>query len=280
VTTLLLSLALQTARAECPATTDELQEHLDDAIEGYVKLDQHAFGDARDAGREALTCITTPLDPDLAGAYHRMEGLNGLVSQDDRRTLDSFRASVAVDPGWQMSDDVAPPGHPLREAYEAARLAPPSDRVAVSVPRCASVYVDGVRTTARPRDRPAVLQVVDKDDGAVVWSRYLTPPSEPPSWSSVPSITALDCDTPVSGVDADRGGRGLFLSSGIAAVAAGSLAAGALLSRARFDDQEYTSEATGEALREQANNRYYGAQAAGALAVGLGGFGLAFRYVW
>jgi len=279
--TLLLSLALQTAQAECPASPEALQEHLDAAVRGYVDLDLTAFGAARDRSREALTCVSAPLDPSLAGAYHRMEGLNGLVSQDDRRTLDSFRASVAVDPVWEMSDDVAPPGHPLRVAYEAARLAAPSDRVAVSVPRCASVYVDGVQTTARPDDRPSVLQVVAEEDGAVVWSRYLTPPSEPPTWTSVADIKALDCDEPVARDDAaDWGGRGLLIGSGVSAVVATSLATGALLSRARYNDHEFTDAASGEALREQANNRFYGAQAVGALAVGLGGFGFAFRYVW
>jgi len=251
-------------------------------MQAYVDLDPDAFAVARDAGREALECIEELLDASLAGAHHRMEGLSGLVSRDDRRTLNSFRASVAVEPSWEMPEDIAPPGHPLSMAYEAARMAAPSSRVSVSVPRCTVLYVDGVQTTARPRDRPAILQIVSDDPGTaeVLWTSYIAPPAEPPSWSSVPAIVGMACDEPVALEEPNRSYRALLVSSGVTALASGVLATGALVNRARYIDQDYVDRASGEEMRARSNSLFYGAQAAAALSVGLGGTGIAMRVVW
>lgn len=280
MTVVLLALVLPTVRAECPASPEALKGYLDDAMQAYVDLDPDAFAVARDAGREALECVDQPLDASLAGAYHRMEGLSGLVSRDDRRTLNSFRASVAVEPAWEMPEDVAPPGHPLSMAYEAARMAAPSARVSVSVPRCSVLYVDGVQTTARPRDRPAILQIVNDEDAAVLWTSYIAPPAEPPSWGSIPAIATMDCDEPVALEEPDRSYRALLIGSGVTALTSGVLATGALVNRARYIDQDYVDRASGEELRARANTLFYGAQAAAALSVGLGGTGIAMRVVW
>ncbi len=286
---LALALAPAAARAACPSTPEDLAGLLDEAVAAYADLDREAFGAARDAARSSLSCLDAPLAPPQAGAYHRMEGLSGLISRDERHTLESFRASVAVEPYWEMPEELAPPGHPLRLAYEAARMAAPSDTLDVTTPGCTMLYVDGVQTTVRPRDRPAILQLAagqgSDQPGSMLWSSYLVPPAEPPGWDTIPAIASLSCTELTASLGAssearDRAARVLLLGAGGAAALAGGLGSWALIDRSRYNNMDFADRQEGEALRRRTNTVFFSAQASAAAALALGGAGLTLQLVW
>ncbi len=264
----LIALAMLSGTAsalDCPVSPDALDEVLDEAVAAYAALDSSAFGVARDEARVAVGCLSGPLTAAQAGAYHRMEGLNGLLSRDERRMLDAFRASVAVDPYWEMPESLAPEGHPLRQAYDQARESPPASTVTVRTPSCTLLVVDGVQTPVRPRDRPAILQLL-----------------EPPGWMSLEGVASLECDEPVvNNVDRkDTLSRLMLYGAGGAALVSGGLLAGSLVGEKNFEAREYTSEAQGETLRGRVNTAFVGSQVGVGVAVGLAGTGLLLRMEW
>ncbi len=281
----LIALAMLSGTAsalDCPVSPDALDEVLDEAVAAYAALDSSAFGVARDEARVAVGCLSGPLTAAQAGAYHRMEGLNGLLSRDERRMLDAFRASVAVDPYWEMPESLAPEGHPLRQAYDQARESPPASTVTVRTPSCTLLVVDGVQTPVRPRDRPAILQLLAEVDDAVLWSGYLPSGVEPPGWMSLEGVASLECDEPVvNNVDRkDTLSRLMLYGAGGAALVSGGLLAGSLVGEKNFEAREYTSEAQGETLRGRVTTAFVGSQVGVGVAVGLAGTGLLLRMEW
>lgn len=276
------------ADAACPADVRALQAEVEAATGAYVQMDPAAFGQARDRAREALGCLTEPIPPSLAAAYHRMEALDGFIARQPERTVVSFRAAVAADPAWTMPDRLAPKGNVLRQQFDEARALPPSATVPVGPPPGAHVTVDGSHLEVRPTERPAILQLVGGGGAApltIDGTAWVDVGAVPPEWAAAPAVAIVEATPPVDAVrtppppgapsTATISGRRanprlpLLVGAGAGAVVSGGLYAGALSARASFDDGETAYEDL-DALRGRANSLGYAAQATGLVAIGLG----------
>ena len=274
------------AAAGCPASEADLTAAIDSAEAAWAGLDPMAFGVALGEARAAMGCLDGVLGSGQAARYHRLEGLNGFLFRDDRRAVDSFRAAVTADPGWDFSESLAPAGHPVRDLFDEARRTPPSPTTAMPLPACGDLYVDGVRVEARALDRPAILQVSHVETGALAWSGYLYRGDPTPDWPALPPVAAMTCE---AGRQADRAGTSsqrrvvtwaLYGTAGAAALTSGGLLVGALVERKTFEAREYSTPFEGEEFRERANGLYYAAQYTAGAAAALGGAGLTLHLTW
>ena len=109
------------ARAACPATSGDLAVALGRADDAWVAMDLDGFNRAAEEARETLSCLSLPVTPADAAAFHRMEALAAWVRKDRDATVAAFRAVVEVQPDYAIPETVAPPGNPLHAAFEEAR---------------------------------------------------------------------------------------------------------------------------------------------------------------
>ena len=251
------------AAAACPSTTTDLALALSRADSAFVSMDIDAFTTARDDARVLLGCLSVTVTPADAAAYHRMEALDGYIAQDEARALAGFRSAVAVQPSWRLPTDIAPPGNPLHDLYQKAREAPASLNEGVDLPSDHALYVDGVRSTTRPTERPIVAQVVD-NEGVVLWTGWLRAGEK---LAKVKGSGTVGEHAP-----AECGGARVSVSllasaAGVAAVS-GGLYALAISSRTAFDDPT-TPRHDLDGLRKRANTAVFASGGAAAVSAGL-----------
>lgn len=196
--------------------------------------------------RSILPCVAGAVDAPTAAHVHRIEGLVAFASRDRARTLLAFAAARAADPAWAPSDDLAPPGSPLRAAWDEASA--PSTTAPLPPAREGALRVDGVPAHLRPTGRPALLQIVD-ERGHADTTAWLDVGAPPPAYRRAVPVAA-------------------WVGAG-----ASVLAGGVLLGAAYGADADYrASTSVDEADRRRAtvNGLAGGAVALGAVGVGLG----------
>jgi hypothetical protein len=264
---LLFALFPLTGRATCPADSQELSTEVQAAGAAFSAMDLGGFVAARTRAAKDLVCLEQPLTPPDAGAYHRMEALAAFLQRDAEGSVAAFRASLSVQPAYELPTSIAPEGHPLHTLYETARGAPAGEALAILSPEGASVHVDGLRSATRPADLPAVLQLVAYD-GSVLWSGYVDARSELPAWPEIelppaPPIPVVEVVPP------RRVSVPLLVSAGAVAAASGGLYAAARTTRARYDDPQTSFEDL-DGIRQRTNGLETASQVAGAAALGMG----------
>jgi len=268
---LLFALFPSIGRAACPADTQELSTEVQAAGAAFSAMDLDGFVAARARAAEDLVCLAEPLTPPDAAAYHRMEALAAFLERDSDGVVTAFRAALSVQPAYELPTSMSPPGHPLHTLYQAARDAPTAEPLAMLVPPGATVNVDGLQSTTRPADRPAVLQLV-AHDGAVLWSGFVKTGAELPEWPEVelpPAPTLAPLPVTEMPPPVRRTSVPLLVSAGAVALASGGMYVAARTSRARFDDPETPFEDL-EGIRRRTNTLETGSQVAGVAAVGMG----------
>ncbi|GEM_PF-3681095 len=143
------------------------------AEDAYAALDVDSLHAQADAVRQRLVCVGEPLTPLDAARVHRVEGLSRFAGGDHDGAAMAFAASRTLDPEWTFPADQVPQAHPLRQVYgelpvhSAAYAGVPS-------PAVGSVLVDGAERRGRPKDWPALVQILD-GEGGVLTSAYLWP---------------------------------------------------------------------------------------------------------
>lgn len=170
-----------------------------------------------DRARTTIGCLTEPVTKFDAAGFHRVMALEAFIAQDSDRTLNSFRASLALQPDYSLPSSLAPPGNPLHESYLEARHTSVSSMIALDPPRNTVVIVDGVRATQMPVDRPVVVQVIS-DSGSVERSGYIATRQDIGGWDElgidkVPTVSADESDLDLSPPVAEVGEPDLSTAS-------------------------------------------------------------------
>ena len=254
---LLLALLLPSFACETATRTSDVVEAAGRAEVAYGAMDDAAFEEAVGEVRERLGCLGEPLTVDGAAATHRVEALSAFLDGDADLAGAHFAAARVLLPGWQLPSTMAPPGHPLREVFDAAETG--SETLPLTVGGAVAWYqVDGLRREDVPAERPYVLQRFGFDGG--VLDTRLTA-GEPP----------LPEPLPEPPTEPRRGGRGLRVGF---AVGAGALA---VLSAASFGNAALRSDRYWdptrdpddlESLRTATNGSIVAGTAFGAAALG------------
>ena len=241
------------AGAACPVsrTVEELRASLD-AVDAAWGGDTSAFSDAVGTTRAILPCVATEVDAATAAHLHRAEGLDAFLHRDGEGARRAFAAARATDPSWTLPDSMAPAGNPLRAEWAALPPVPPT--APFYAPDPTGTRVDGVPGTARPDDRPVVLQHLGADGRSdlAVWLAA----GQPTPWG----------DAPAPGPTRSRA-KGWWTATAATLATSGALyGAGAIARYGWYDESETAGQANER--RPVVNDLVY--VSAGVAAVGLG----------
>lgn len=275
------------AWADCSVPTDtaELATSIAEAEAAFSAMDSAAFSAAAGRVDATLPCLDEVLPPADAAAVHRVDAYHALLDGDEAALEARLWATVAILPAWTPPSHLAPPGHPLHDAWQSAKKRVAVPGVPLEPPEHGVIHVDGVRREARPSDRPTVLQLV-RDDGSIAWTARIRLGEEPPYW--VPAAPAPDPVAtphlapaapigPTPPTTTDIPGKtgpsptatGLLAAAGCAALASGALFGLATASRHTFDDPA-TPYSELDGLRGRTNALTIGSGSTGAVAIGVG----------
>ena len=255
------------ARAACPepSTRAAVALPVAEALQGFAAMDAERFAGARDRASSALPCLTEPLAPPEAAAFHGLMALDAFLRQDDAAAVNSFRAALSADSWYALPPDTVPEAHPIRVQFQVAESLTGS--ISTELPDLSpdSINVDGAPATTAPTDRPAILQRM-VESGAVADTAYVPAGSPLPAWSQQVPLIAEPLPT-------EREPPVLLA----AATGASLLASGACFGLASRAHNAFVSPETESgypenpsALRTQANSLTWASIGTGALALGLG----------
>lgn len=242
---------------ETPSTLVELREQSARGEVAFANLDMATLESARAEAMARLPCVEEVVGPNDAAAFHRLMGLYAFVSGDREQVAPEFHAARKLEPGYTFPEHVAPPGHPLIEAYSEAALLNEGDLQFPIAPKGGWINVGGVRGAPRGVGSAAILQVFD-GDGAIVETLYLPAGYALPTWGRV---------------EDDGARRGMHIGL-ISATGGTTLAAAGLYAVARGYEQQFeatTDPAELEPLQARTNAFAAGAIGAGLLSLGLVG---------
>ena len=255
------------AAAACPEPSSRAAIALPvaEAMQGFGAMDGERFAAAQDRAAALLPCLSEPLAPTEAAAFHGMMALGAFLQQDDAGAVNSFRAAIAADLTYTLPRDLVPDGHPILVQIQVASSLTGS--IPISLPDLSpdSITVDGGPATSAPTDRPAVLQRLSSD-GAVRDTVYLPAGVALPSWAPPTPLVA-------DPLPADHRPPVLLALGAGASLAASGVCYG--LARRAHDSFVSPETATGypddpAALRTQANSLTWASIGTAALALGLG----------
>lgn len=183
----LLLLLISPALAICDGTANvsSISANVSSAQLAMAGLDTDDFAAAVADARVALGCVTTPLNPLDAAAYHTLMGLDAFMGGKEDSAARSFQTVLAITPDFQLPAIIAPANGPLAAIIGKARTLPAST-VESLPPFDGIVRVDGVTSFTRPNDRPCVLQLVTTK-GIVSNTYYLAPGDALPRWAPPPT---------------------------------------------------------------------------------------------
>ena len=244
------------SRDSCAEETnlEELRVAYREGEEAFSNLDIDGLTGASDDAEGALPCLNEPIDPLDASAYHRLMGLNAFAAQDADTMQGEFHAARKLEPGYQVPEEVAPPGHPMIEAYNKAHIADEGELQVPFPPEGGYVTVGGISGAPRPAGSPVIIQVFDAE-GDLKHTAHYTPGEPMPEWGPSP----IEAGPPVA----------LIAAAGGAAILAGGLYGAAWTKNKDFWD-ESTPDGDLVGLQAQTNALAYSAAGAAAISVGLG----------
>lgn len=237
------------------ANLEHLRSAYKDGEQAFSNLDLEGLTGASDDAEGALPCLSEPIDPYDASAYHRLMGLNAFAEQDTDTMQGEFHAARKLEPGYVVPEEVAPPGHPMIEAYNKAHIADEGALVVPYPPEGGYVTVGGVRGAPRASQSPVIIQVFD-EEGTLRHTAHYAPGEPLPEWGTPPVMQA---GPPVA----------LLAAAGGTALLAGGLYGAAASKNNQFWD-ESTPDAELVQLQAQTNALAYSAAGAAAISLGLG----------
>lgn len=233
-------LVAQALAAPCvaPSTALDLLSAIGSSETAFVAMDLERFEASRSSAEALLGCLSEPLYPPDAAAWHRLEATAAFIRADDAATIAAYRSSFALQPDYLLPERVAPPGHPLRAWFDAARVLPPSPSVAFADLDVA-LYVDGTRATSYPADRPFVLQAMGRT-GRIESTVAVAAAGPLPDWATVAAVTGKAPQKPKPAKEPSSGERpvALLIGTGGAALAAGTAYTVAWAQHGRFMNPE------------------------------------------
>jgi hypothetical protein len=266
---LLVMLATSHAYAACgaPTTEAEIQSAIQSAEVAFAEMDEAAFVRHIGVVDAALPCLGSPLGPGLAAAAHRAAALEAFLARDRDKAVAHFQALLAIEPGYVLNETLAPPGHPLRDDFEAAGGIGARPPVELAAHRGLVYRVDGEVTTEIPTDRPYLFQVID---GGLVISTTMI------ELNALPRLESFATVEPVE--RPHRARIPLLVTAALTAASAGACYAVAARREDDFWDPGTPDGELGD-LRRETNTYVFLAVGAGAVAVGTGA-AAAFTVAW
>ena len=255
------------AAEDCAEKVDARAFHqkVSEGDSAYAEMELEAFQAARMAARAMVPCLDEELTPAQVAGYHRMEALGSFLARDHAAAVASLRSLVAAAPGYTLSTDLAPDGHPFRLYFSIAEGTPPSPGAPLPRPAGGWVHIDGAAATERPVDRPYVYQAFDSGGILQVSALRETGALPPGDTGSVTALPRAAAST--------RTARVLGIVSAGSALVAGGLYLGARGSAGRFWDPSTPTEDL-DALRTRTNTLGALSAGVGVVAVGTGGAAL------
>ena len=247
-----------------------LAEDLRQAEGAFAAADAPLFLRATAEARAALPCLSEPMTPGVAAAWHRSVALERIVSpaaQDRPLVLASLRAMSRADPGYRLPAALAFDGSVLPALLSEAEAMDPPQRSRFSAPDGTFVLLDGAPSQERELGLPVVAQLVWRQDLRVHATIALAPDQPMPSWSALGALPPPPPPPP------DRLSRPATLALAGGAIALSLVAGGALgwgeANRATFYDPE-TPYSAAPALQQRSHALTFTALGAGLGAAGLG----------
>lgn len=239
--------------AECPQPIEPtaLAAKVDDALLTWATMDEEGFAIAADAIAEDVACLDEPLSPEQAAAVHRVQGLRAFLDGNVDGASGAFQAAAIAEPGYRLSERLAPEGGKLWRLYQEAADKRPPLVYPMRVPSGFRSWVDGKVADRKAEELPAIVQVGDRD---VQWSAYVvagqTPdipdlgrpsggldpvPLEPVPKEPLPDDGVVDLDGPGPKAPGNGPDPVAMAAVGTGVVAAGLFATSAVV-RSGFDD--------------------------------------------
>ena len=159
------------ARAACPADPVARAGLAAEAAEtAFATMDDPAFDAAVRNLEQALRCLDQPVPTDTAVTIHRAKALAAhIIERDDDRCRRCWAAVKTLDPEWQPSQSLMPPGLPLTILFDDAPSSPQAVPMSQSLP--GGWEVDGQPASQLPIGRAFILVGFDIE-GRVVDSGY------------------------------------------------------------------------------------------------------------
>ena len=176
-----------------------LRAAMTEAEDAFAELETDTFTAAATEASYAASCMEQGITPLDAASYHRLKALKAFL---DGRPADStlaFSAVLATQPGYLLPEALAPSGHPLRVAFEAAQQLADGGSFQLPTPGEGWVHVDGRRISTAPAGRPWMFQKFDAaglvESSAWVptggrWPEYAGPVIAPVATAPVPAPVA------------------------------------------------------------------------------------------
>ncbi len=264
-----LTLPLVHAADDCPASST-VASFLEQARLGelaFAEMDTLGLAQAREQALARIPCLSEPITPRVAAAFHRMMAMSAFASGDEDAVLAEFHAARRLEPGYAIPLDVAPAGHPLVVLYERAVTADEGGLDATIPPLGGYVTVDGVLGAPRPTGISSLVQSFQPGD-VLERTLFLAPGESTPTFGPMP----LDELRRV------RRRWALGGSSAAAFVAGGVLYGLAWRQHANFwDEDDPLPDENLAGARTRSNTLFLSAVGAGT--VGLG-FGVATAIAW
>lgn len=171
---------------ECaaPVAPAEIEAAMTTVEAAFRDLDEAGFRDGvNELAALRLPCVDQALTPDQAARYHRLMALHLHGLGDEVGALAALTAAHALAPTQPIPEDLAPPVHPLQQAWPGLPTDTPAARV--PEPKYGKLAFDGSFTRDRPRDRPALVQLFDAS-GVPSATRYLDPREPLPAYAAIP----------------------------------------------------------------------------------------------
>lgn len=194
------------------------------AEEAFANVDADGFRSARAKLSVAVTCLDEPASPTSVARYFLVEGLGAHLAGTPEVARSDLAAYAELEP-LPPPTTVAPEGHPLRIAWQAAVDGGPSPRHPLAVPAKGRIWIDGRETLELPDARPSIVQFIV--DGAVDWTEVVPAGGSPRSYPSAPESSREAYSTGVDPRVPDRTHRvvlpviaGTLIASGIGTWAA------------------------------------------------------------
>jgi hypothetical protein len=252
----------------CAAATagSELAQHLTELDVAFGELDEVRFRQAQAATSRSVRCLGERLSTGQITALYRAEALTAFLDREPARAVAALRSLVEISPGYVLSDEIAPPGHPLRTYYDIAVGSPRVPGRPLARPRSGWIEVDGTAQGQAPVDRPYLFQRMDRA-GKVVQSQLVAAGQSPDAYEAVDARARAEARAP--GSREQQLEVRLLATAGVAA-----LASGGLYLAAQQRSGEFWSPATPTselpALRTQTNTLGWLSAGTGAVAISTG----------
>lgn len=154
-------------RAGCPASGEDLAEHVDAAATAYLAWEFESFDAHVEQVRTDLGCLEDLVSPPLAAEVHEVFAMLGARQGDIPLSLNAFRGILAADPDYVPDKDFAAKGSVIHQAWQQAGSWQAGSRKGEKVRPLpagggAEWVLDGHRrASALPTDRAVLVQYID-----------------------------------------------------------------------------------------------------------------------